>query len=240
MMPLLNLGLCTPDSCTDYDVRKIVQFVYESAELALNTKLVCNCSNSRPENQIYHDQKSMAVLFLLFAIASLMLFGTCYDVYVHRPLEKSLKIQRLKLNGGNGKPVSVEPQSKFVTIIRLFSVARNLDYILDTRMEEGQIRCLHGARFLSMCWVIFGHTYYYICTSLTTDNLLQTMQEFTKFFYNQMVVQAPLAVDSFFLLSGLLTSYIFLVKLQKKQFRLNSFSTWFAYYVRRYLRLNFF
>nr|CAD2180593.1 unnamed protein product [Meloidogyne enterolobii] len=235
MMPLLNLGLCTPDSCTDYDVRKIVQFVYESAELALNTKLVCNvsvqCSNSRPENQIYHDQKSMAVLFLLFAIASLMLFGTCYDVYVHRPLEKSLKIQRLRLNGGNGKPVSVEPQSKFVTIIRLFSVARNLDYILDTRMEEGQIRCLHGARFLSMCWVIFGHTYYYIY------NLLQTMQEFTKFFYNQMVVQAPLAVDSFFLLSGLLTSYIFLVKLQKKQFRLNSFSTWFAYYVRRYLRL---
>ncbi|CAK5090994.1 unnamed protein product [Meloidogyne enterolobii] len=165
----------------------------------------------------------MAVLFLLFAIASLMLFGTCYDVYVHRPLEKSLKIQRLKINGGNGKPVSVEPQSKFVTIIRLFSVARNLDYILDTRMEEGQIRCLHGARFLSMCW------YYYICTSLTTDNLLQTMQEFTKFFYNQMVVQAPLAVDSFFLLSGLLTSYIFLVKLQKKQFRLNSFSTWLVY-----------
>lgn len=51
-----------------------------------------------------------------------MLFGTCYDVYVHRPLEKSLKIQRLRLNGGNGKPVSVEPQSKFVTIIRLFSV----------------------------------------------------------------------------------------------------------------------
>jgi len=50
-----------------------------------------------------------------------MLFGTCYDVYVHRPLEKSLKIQR-RLNGGNGKPVSVEPQSKFVTIIRLFSV----------------------------------------------------------------------------------------------------------------------
>jgi len=50
-----------------------------------------------------------------------MLFGTCYDVYVHRPLEKSLKIQRLRLNG-DGKPVSVEPQSKFVTIIRLFSV----------------------------------------------------------------------------------------------------------------------
>lgn len=70
-MPLLNLGLCTPwvffflliflnflrDSCTEYDVRKLVQFsefknskliftyifsVYNAAELALDRKLVCN------------------------------------------------------------------------------------------------------------------------------------------------------------------------------------------------------
>ncbi|KAL3067933.1 hypothetical protein niasHT_037923 [Heterodera trifolii] len=57
---------------------------------------------------------------------------------------------------------------------------------MDTRMEEGQIRCLHGARFLSMCWIIFGHTYYYIGTSFTGDNLLQTLHEFPKYFYNQL------------------------------------------------------
>lgn len=63
------------------------------------------------------------------------------------------------------------------------------------------------------------------------------MQNFPKYFSNQIVVQAPLAVDSFFFLSGLLTAYIFIGKIRKNQVRLTAFTTWFAYYVRRYLRL---
>lgn len=51
-------------------------------------------------------------------------------------------------------------------------VSRNIEYIMSTTREDGQIRCLHGLRFVSMSWVIFGHTYYYICTSLTTGKLL--------------------------------------------------------------------
>lgn len=63
------------------------------------------------------------------------------------------------------------------------------------------------------------------------------MSEFPKSFYNQIVVQATLAVDSFFFLSGLLTAYIFIGKIRKNQVRLKAFSTWFAYYLRRYIRL---
>uniref|UniRef100_A0A183BTQ6 NRF domain-containing protein n=1 Tax=Globodera pallida TaxID=36090 RepID=A0A183BTQ6_GLOPA len=231
LMPLLNLGLCTPDTCTDYDVRKLVQFIYEAAELSLGRKFVCNvtvqCSNSRPESQLYHDSKSMAVLCLLLAIGSLMLFGTFYDIYVHRPLERSVlgsgQINHNKQNQQNiARGIG---QSKAVLFIRLFSMARNLDYIMDTRTEEGQIRCLHGARFLSMCWIIFGHTcrQFAAHTARIPQILLQS--------------NAPLAVDSFFLLSGLLTAYIFLVKLRKNHFRLDAASTWLAYYGRRYLRL---
>jgi peptidoglycan/LPS O-acetylase OafA/YrhL len=87
-----------------------------------------------------------------------------------------------------------------------------------------------------MSWVILAHTYYYQATSLTTDNFLQTLRTFPKQIYNQVVLQAPLAVDSFFFLSGLLTAYIFLGKLKKRQFRLDSWVTWFAFYFRRYLR----
>uniref|UniRef100_A0A914HG36 Nose resistant-to-fluoxetine protein N-terminal domain-containing protein n=1 Tax=Globodera rostochiensis TaxID=31243 RepID=A0A914HG36_GLORO len=208
LMPLLNLGLCTPDTCTDYDVRKLVQFIYEAAELSLGRKFVCNvtvqCSNSRPESQLYYDSKSMAVLCLLLAIGSLMLFGTFYDIYVHRPLERSvLGSGQINHNKNQQNIARGIGQSKAVLFIRLFSVARNLDYIMDTRTEEGQIRCLHGARFLSMCWIIFGHTYYYIATSFSADNLLHTLHEFPKFFYNQM----------------------------------RRWRTWLAYYGRRYLRL---
>lgn len=119
------------------------------------------------------------------------------------------------------------PSGAFVAFVSWFSVARNMRYIMDTSsLESGQIRCLHGARFLAMAWVIFGHTYYYICTSFTTDNLLKTLQLFPRYFYNQMVVQAPLAVDAFFFLSGLLTTYIFLGKLRRGGVRLTDWRTW--------------
>lgn len=67
MMPLLNLGLCMPDTCTDYDVEKIIKFVYDSVELATGRKLVCNvlvtCSNNaRPENRLFNDTSSVCIL----------------------------------------------------------------------------------------------------------------------------------------------------------------------------------
>lgn len=72
--------------------------------------------------------------------------------------------------------------------------------ILQSKKNDREINSLHGVRFLSMCWIILGHTYYYIGTSLTTDNLVPTLINFPKQFHTQIIVQAPLAVDSFFFL----------------------------------------
>ncbi|KAI6183960.1 hypothetical protein M3Y97_00544800 [Aphelenchoides bicaudatus] len=255
LMPLLNVGICTPDTCTDYDVRQMLKFIYHSAELSFNRPLVCDvsvqCSNNHPEKQLWHHTSSIAFSFFLVVIFTLLVFGTGYDLYVEQPLREHLskkahrRQKSLEFEGFSYEQIQQytlddymdRPRSIFVTTLMMFSVSRNLKYIMDTRTEDGQIRCLHGARFLSMAWIIYGHTYYYICTSFTTDNLLQTMQNFPKYFSNQVVVQAPLAVDSFFFLSGLLTAYIFIGKIRKNQVKLKAFATWFAYYVRRYLRL---
>lgn len=51
------------------------------------------------------------------------------------------------------------------------------------------------------------------------------------------MVQAPLAVDSFFFLSGLLTAFIFLGKIRRGQVQLDAWTTWVAYFLRRYIRL---
>ncbi|KAI6197060.1 NRF domain-containing protein [Aphelenchoides besseyi] len=260
LMPLLNVGICTPDTCTDHDVHQLLKFVYNAAELAFGRPLVCDvtvqCSSESPEQNLWHHTSSIVFSLFLLVIFTLLIFGTGYELYVERPLYDHLvkKARERELEreyeglivSSNRKPRVYEmslddysdfKRSAFATTLMMFSVSRNLRYIMETKTEDGQIRCLHGARFLSMCWIIFGHTYYYICSSLTTDNLLQTMRDFPKTFYNQLVVQATLAVDSFFFLSGLLTAYIFLGKIRKNQVRLNAWTTWFAYYVRRYLRL---
>uniref|UniRef100_A0A915ELE1 Nose resistant to fluoxetine protein 6 n=1 Tax=Ditylenchus dipsaci TaxID=166011 RepID=A0A915ELE1_9BILA len=230
--------------------------MYNSAETALGKKLVCNvdvqCSNAKPENQLWNDSLSVFVLCFILFILGLLFFGTCYDLYVARPLEAETEHQRNKQKRHElikqslkadtdleedhsekaskiSSSINLQPQGLFVTLVMMFSVPRNLEYIMSTNTESGQIRCLHGARFLSMSWIIFGHTYYYICTSLTTDNLVQTLHEFPKYFYNQFVVQAPLAWSSNFL--------HFLGKLKRNQIRLTAITTWIAYFFRRYLRL---
>ena len=43
-------------------------------------------------------------------------------------------------------------------ILLCFSVYTNGGKILSTEQPPGAITCLHGIRFLSMTWVILGHT----------------------------------------------------------------------------------
>ncbi|ETN83981.1 hypothetical protein NECAME_17304 [Necator americanus] len=124
----------------------------------------------------------------------------------------------------------------FIRIILAYSMYTNGLDILRTTKKEGEVDCLHGIRFLSMCWIILGHTYYYIGTSLTTDNLIPTLINFPRRFYTQVIVQAPLAVDSFFLLSGMLASYIFFKKLIKDKTIRNVQNPlmWVVIYIKRY------
>uniref|UniRef100_A0A1I8AHV7 Very-long-chain 3-oxoacyl-CoA synthase n=1 Tax=Steinernema glaseri TaxID=37863 RepID=A0A1I8AHV7_9BILA len=70
---------------------------------------------------------------------------------------------------------------------------------------------------------------------MTTDNLFPTLQGFPKYFHNQIIVQAPLAVDSFFYLSGMLTCFLFFRKFPSSR-SIYSPGMWLLYYVRRYLR----
>ena len=42
-----------------------------------------------------------------------------------------------------------------------FSVYTNGKKILNVEQKGDQIFCIHGIRFVSMTWVILGHTFYF-------------------------------------------------------------------------------
>lgn len=44
-------------------------------------------------------------------------------------------------------------------ILLCFSIFTNGQKILNTEQTEGQLMSIHGIRFLSLTWVILGHTY---------------------------------------------------------------------------------
>ncbi|CAJ0565642.1 unnamed protein product, partial [Mesorhabditis spiculigera] len=237
LLSLLNFGLCVPSTCTEYDVRKMVKFGYGMAEAAVGRDLVCDvhveCRSGQRERELYDSRLSHFARYLLGFITVMLVFGTAYDYLV---LEKELR----NLSDKERK-VARERIHPFLKAVIAFSVYTNGKQVLrtDHGNKKDQIDCLHGMRFLSMAWIILGHTYYYIGTSLTMDNLVPSLVSFPQMFYTQIIVQAPLAVDSFFYLSGLLSSYMMFKKMYKdKMFgTLKRPALWIMIYVRRYLRI---
>uniref|UniRef100_A0A915Q4I6 Nose resistant-to-fluoxetine protein N-terminal domain-containing protein n=1 Tax=Setaria digitata TaxID=48799 RepID=A0A915Q4I6_9BILA len=218
LIPLLNYGICTPDSCTNYDVKKIFELVYKSAESTIRRQVVCNvdiiCRNNLPNSQLSHDSSSLIVLFFVLFVLVLMFFGTLYDyiVYQAEMMDKDDEVYN-KYN----KPFIA---NWFVKVLLAFSVYTNGRNILRTEKQSNQIHCLHGTRVL--------------------NNLLPTMIAFPQKFFNLIIVQAPLAVDSFFYLSGMLTSYLFMEKFKVEATKgrsIYSLDMWLLFYIHRYIRL---
>nr|CDJ90705.1 Hypothetical protein CBG06590 [Haemonchus contortus] len=231
LVPMLNFGVCMPDSCTDYDVTRMITFAVRLAESAAGREAVCNvnveCRNESRESAMSSSWMAMIALYFLTYTLIMMVFGTLYDLFIYQRELDLIPVSERRTN------------HLFIRIILAYSVYTNGVEILRTSKKEGEVDCLHGIRFLSMCWIILGHTYYYIGTSLTLDNLIPTLINFPQYLYTQVIVQATLAVDSFFFLSGLLASYLFFKKLLKDKVIRNARNPlmWLMIYVKRYTRL---
>ncbi|XP_066275301.1 nose resistant to fluoxetine protein 6-like [Branchiostoma lanceolatum] len=99
-----------------------------------------------------------------------------------------------------------------------FSLYTNVGKLLSTRQAPGSIKCLHGIRFISMTWVILGHTYLYAGKRSAIDNTLQSI-EISQTFTFQAINNGTVSVDSFFFLSGLLMSYLLIQQIEKNKER---------------------
>ena len=81
---------------------------------------------------------------------------------------------------------------------------------------SGHLDCLNGIRFLSMTWVVVGHSFISAFTMVIRNQL--TM--FAKLTGAQglafeAILNALPSVDTFFLMSGALTAYIFFKDLER-------------------------
>lgn len=103
-------------------------------------------------------------------------------------------------------------------IFKSFSVITNAPKLLSGKSGPGAITCLHGIRFFSITWIILGHTYNYgLVTNpgvMTTINFVDAVPMTQRFTY-QAVVGAGYAVDTFYMISGMLLAFIQLKQMAK-------------------------
>ncbi|XP_050405941.2 nose resistant to fluoxetine protein 6 [Patella vulgata] len=127
------------------------------------------------------------------------------------------------------KQAELAPGNSF---LMAFSIRENGRKILNATPPKGSLTCLNGIRVISMAWIILGHvltTY-----SDTLENPTEAL-DVIKTFSFQPMLNAPLAVDTFFVLSGLLVSYLFIKEISKTK-RIRCMQM-FMYYFHRFWRL---
>ncbi|CAH1801608.1 unnamed protein product [Owenia fusiformis] len=138
------------------------------------------------------------------------------------------------------KPPKYEP-SIGTRLLVSFSVYTNMSRLLSFDAPPGAYLCLNAIRFLSMCWIILGHTFQLgiTITPVTNPTLNPTdwfANKYTSLFEYKALTHMQLAVDSFFLLSGCLIAISFL-KAMARQGGTVTCRQMALYYFHRYWRL---
>ncbi|XP_058127296.1 nose resistant to fluoxetine protein 6-like [Anopheles ziemanni] len=199
-----RLGACIPAACT---ADHFLQLLNRTVPNLPDVRLSCN---QIPEP--LGGSQAAAIAFFA-TILLLALASTLYDVVARcrrRKAHPNLVMFSLVTNG----------RKLLATVDR-------------SRPDAGKsstIDCINGIRVISMVWVVFSHNYTRIgMVPLINSKVIGT---WLKSYHSVLVVASTVSVDSFFVISGVLTCWSLLNALDKSG-RLNLP----LMYVHRYLRL---
>ena len=115
-----------------------------------------------------------------------------------------------------------------------FSLYKTVPAIMATHQPANAITSINGIRVISMFWVILGHTFLLEILYGVVANIQELFEKVPKRFLFQAVDNAFLAVDGFFVLSGLLVSYLSIREMDRRQGKF----PFISFYVHRLLRLS--
>ena len=119
-------------------------------------------------------------------------------------------------------------------LITAFSLYKNVPMILSTRQPPSAITSMNGVRVISMFWVIMCHVYTLAGVMFPEiRNLSYVFVSVLPRFASQVIINGFFSVDSFFLLSGVLVSYLTLRDMKRRDGKFPLV----PYYLHRILRL---
>ncbi|XP_018573256.1 uncharacterized protein LOC108912502 [Anoplophora glabripennis] len=207
--PLLmrqSYGFCVPAVCNSSSLDAVFRLVEEALQSPLHVYFVDDLCLSNVKTKPFSTKAVVAIIF--FAVVGLVVISsTVYDIYFFK-----------------------EQNHQGPCLLTAFSFYTNGRKLLSTKASTDSVACLNGIRVISIMWIVLGHRYMYSAL-LPLINLVD-VTEFQTLPASGIISGGNLAVDTFFVLSGLLLVYVYLVHKEKgKTTPLGMF------YVHRILRL---
>ncbi|GBN75170.1 Nose resistant to fluoxetine protein 6 [Araneus ventricosus] len=212
----------------------IAKNLRDALELASDASVMC--VEQAPKKL---TTEAVYMTFVLLAFVVFALIGSSIDAY-----EKFLKAPtKKKLSDVPKKrPLIGVPSSKDEKLLAetsvwtkncklflsCFSVLRNGKSLLSTVSKEQHLNCLDGIRAIGLILVILGHTFGFYITILknTQENLLESLN-------TNAYAKGILAVDAFFLLSGVLNGYTVSCQYDEDNRKIS----WLSFPLRRFIKL---
>ncbi|CAH0585974.1 unnamed protein product [Chrysodeixis includens] len=199
------IGVCIPRACTPTHAIDFFQSRIPFVNFTYN-EYYCRL----PEDKPFATADIVAIV--IFGIIGLVtIMSTSYDLYQTFVLKRDA--QRIN------------------QIYACFSVYTNTRRTLTFSSSPGMLECVDGIRAISMLWVVVGHTY-----SMTLIGFIHNTVEFMaslSYFKSTWVTSAPITVDTFFTLSGILAVYTVIGKISRRRF----IRTIHLFYLNRLLRM---
>ncbi|XP_070534767.1 O-acyltransferase like protein-like [Ptychodera flava] len=126
-------------------------------------------------------------------------------------------------------------KGKLADVAIAFSILDTGSKILNTNPAKGSIGCLNGIRVISMFWIIVFHTWLFL-TGIGYLRNVRYVQEYIKTQHAAyFLINGELGVEAFFVLGGLLVSYLTLKQIDKSGGARKV--SWLRFFAHRYLRL---
>ncbi|XP_012934636.1 nose resistant to fluoxetine protein 6 [Aplysia californica] len=249
-IPVSHWGLCFPDSCGDEDVKDVLSTALKQLNYTKSVKVTgATCHHPLPLST-----RCIAVIALVAVFVFLVVVATLVDLLlIQWPMWRLEAINRR----GEEERLTEEQDSivaqteadiamlivnteykdgmyrpgRAVKLLLSFSAWSNSLKIWNTHQPRGCLKCVNGIRVISISWVILGHVI--VVMSSVVGNLLQVEETHVTRWTFQAIWNATFSVDSFFVMSGLLVTYLTLTEMSRSDGRVN----WVLFYVHRYLRL---
>nr|XP_022912575.1 nose resistant to fluoxetine protein 6-like isoform X1 [Onthophagus taurus] len=201
-----SFGICTPKSCSPPTLQEICNKL--SNKFNLDLEFVIEDFLCDFKGKKVFTFEALIGIIIFFVIISLIIVATIYDL------------------------LTLQKKGRFNVLISI-SAYENTKKIFSTTKSDENISCLNGIKFISMLWIILGHKYMIIVYVPYINTKI--LEKWVENPFNSTIIAASFAVDTFFLISGLLVSYTFF-KHHGNNFQLKNFNI-LKYWMHRLIRL---
>jgi len=250
----IKIGVCYPSACSANEfgitlshmnissVNTITSnpFSYETNTVSIKLSSVDDSATFCAQTDVEYDTGTVAAIAICGSLIGLVVVGTLTDISFDKENNNVEPVQKTTKKSDEHSQISDHDRPKcqqptMRSFLLAFSLYKTVPTLMSTKQSPRAVRGIAGMKIFSNFLIITLHVMFFFLhyQPLASQNSLQYISQSFPRLLLQPVFNVSLTVDTFFLLSATLSSYLTLRDINKhKKFRFVHF------YLNRYFRLS--